>query len=134
MSSSNFKYGVNGTYKGCFFRSLYELSFLKHLEAQGNDVKDIVYEGVRLQYDFLEKQRTYVVDFYVPNTKTLYEVKRSTDIDNLSENNLAKFVAAKDHCSQRGLQFVVVTERDFKVYKQKDFEHAVDVVFNLGSE
>ena len=106
--------GVQGRYKGRFFRSTYEFSFLKHLEERGVDLSSVLYEAHCIPYEFSGVQRTYIPDFQVGDV--LYEVKSVWFLEQLSEMNRAKFAAATVYCRERGLGFTVVTERDFKVY------------------
>lgn len=55
---------------------------------------------------------TYHPDFGVPTQHVLYEVKPAA----LTKTavNLAKFAAAREYCSQRGIKFKVMTENDFE--------------------
>jgi len=122
---------VKGHYKGIFFRSLFEYSFLKHLESIGVELTDVKCESFRIPY---AEGRTYIPDFYVPEHKTVYEVKPSSWHTNTTV--IAKCEAAKRFLAEKGLEFKMVTELDFPkirfdearkdpnvVWKEKSFEH-----------
>jgi hypothetical protein len=108
---------VKGYYKGKFFRSLLEYSFMKHLESTGFSLDDIDYECFIVPWVNEEgTNRTYRPDFYNPASKTVYEVKQSYA---LSSCNL-KHEAAQSYFDDRGLTFKVVTENDFLKIKFED--------------
>jgi len=100
---------VKGWYKGVFFRSLFELSFLLHAErSMGLDVQhDLDYEAHLIRWS----GGTYRPDFGVPSQGLLFEVKPSRLAK--TPKNMAKFEAARAYCAERGLEFRVVTEDDF---------------------
>lgn len=117
---------VKGTYKGLFFRSLMEYSFMKHLEGLGLDLAtDVEYETIRVP---LDEGHTYCTDFYVPSHKKVYEVKPSKVA--LSELNQRKFDAARKHLTALGLEFSVVTENDFKKIPFSEANQDNDLVFD----
>lgn len=108
---------LKGYYKGKFFRSLLEYSFMKHLESTGFSLDDIDYECFIVPWVNEEgTNRTYRPDFYNPASKTVYEVKQSYA---LSSCNL-KHEAAQSYFDDRGLTFKVVTENDFLKIKFED--------------
>ncbi len=98
----------SGTYKGTRFRSILELSCMRHFEAEGLELgSTVLYETVRIPYG-KRRMRTYVVDFAIPGTRTLVEVKPLSRSQN--KNNRAKRAAAEDWCVREGWTYVVVTE------------------------
>lgn len=103
---------VKGYYKGRYFRSLLEYSFMKHVEQLGLSLNDVEYETHCICYSMNGNDRTYRPDFYVPSQRTLYEVKPFYAIKN--ENNLLKWEAAQKYCCELGLTFKVITEKEFK--------------------
>ena len=108
---------LKGYYKGKFFRSLLEYSFMKHLESTGFSLDDIDYECFIVPWVNEEgTNRTCRPDFYNPALKTVYEVKQSYA---LSSCNL-KHEAAQSYFDDRGLTFKVVTENDFLKIKFED--------------
>lgn len=104
---------VKGWYRGIYFRSLFEYSYLKHLEKIGFDVTDehqVIPEGLRIEYG---DQRTYVVDFVLPEQNLVIEIKPSYAVN--SDNNRLKFAAAYEYCQKRGQEFRIVTENDMTI-------------------
>lgn len=124
--------GRNGTYKGKFFRSILELSFLKHLENLGISIDDIQYEHYKIPYIFNNEAHVYIADFYVPKLNVLYEVKHSTELN--EPKNVAKFYAAKEYCNKNNIQFQIVTQNDFQVYKRYELEKDREVFFYRKTE
>lgn len=100
---------IKGWYKGVFFRSLFEFSFLLHVErSMGLDVQlDLDYEAHLIMWS----GGTYRPDFGVPSRGLLFEVKPASLTK--TPKNMAKFEAARAYCASRGLEFRVVTENDF---------------------
>ena len=98
--------------------------------------QDCLYENFRIPYISPKNNsdRTYCPDFYVPKLNVVNEVKPFYAIDN--NENKAKFAAANDFLSIRGIKFKVMTEKDFikisfneaiedkdVVWKEKTFEY-----------
>ena len=111
---SNGGKSVKGHYKGKFFRSLLEYSFMKYLESQDLSLDvDVDYENFVVPFVFEERERTYRTDFYVKNQNVVYEVKPSYVLEEVSELNQAKWSAARELLTAKGIVFNVVTERDF---------------------
>lgn len=121
---------VKGYYKGRFFRSLLEYSFMKHLELTGISLHDDVdYENFVIPFVFENRQRTYRPDFHVKSQGIVYEVKPAYVVNRPGKLQSSKWNAAHEFLSMRELKFVVVSECDFK---KIDFETAiqdVDVVW-----
>lgn len=121
---------VKGYYKGHFFRSLLEYSFMKHLEREGLSLDvDVDYENFIVPYVLEGRERTYRNDFYVPSKQVVYEVKPSYVLKRVSAINDAKWVAARAHLQQQGIEFQVVTERDFQKISFDVARQDVDVVW-----
>jgi hypothetical protein len=99
-----------GTYKGTRFRSLLELSVIRHLESEGLVLgEDMLYESTRVPYGKIRK-RNYIVDLTLPKDKLLIEVKPSSRAEN--RNNTAKRAAAEAWCKERGWKYVIITEEE----------------------
>lgn len=111
---------VKGHYKGHFFRSLLEYSFMKHLENEGLSLDDVGYECFTVPYVLGGNERTYCIDFYVPSMNVVYEVKPAYVLKKPSPVNVAKWFAAREFFERRGLTFVIVTEHDFSKIEFKD--------------
>jgi hypothetical protein len=125
--------GINGFYKGHYFRSLIELSFMKHLERTGLSLdNDVQYETISVIYEFENSLHTYFPDFYIPSQSIIYEIKHSSETKELSARNHAKFTAMENFCKLNALTFKVLTEHDFKVFHSKnDFRFEPNVVFGV---
>jgi hypothetical protein len=117
---------LRGYYKGLYFRSLLEYSFMKHLEAQGLNLhEDVEYETVRIP---LDENHTYCTDFYLPSQKKVYEIKpqRLTT----TKINQKKFDIAKNYLLIQGIEFIVATENDFKKIEFNEAAQDNDIVFD----
>jgi very-short-patch-repair endonuclease len=104
----------SGTYRGKFrFRSLLELAAMIHFESEGYVLGETaLYETVKIPYG-KTRIRNYIVDFSLPELKTLVEIKPLSRTDN--RNNRAKRLAAEAWCAQRGWTYVIVTEEELGV-------------------
>lgn len=99
--------GWKGWYKGWFFRSLRELTYMvSHIEAN-----DLIWEnaekadlGIPYQ-DYKGTDRTYYADFLIDG-KRLVEVKPERLID--SPSVACKADAARSFCESRGLSYEIV--------------------------
>lgn len=121
---------VKGYYKGKFFRSLLEYSFMKHLESQGFSLEtDVDYENFVIPYRFDDSDRTYRTDFYIPSKNIAYEVKPSYAVKKVSSINEAKWNVAREHLQKQGIEFQVVTELDFPKIKFDEARQDHDVVW-----
>lgn len=102
----------SGTYKGVTFRSLLELSVIRHLEAEGLVLgATMLYEATRVPYG-KTKVRTYVVDLTLPESRTLVEVKPSSRAGN--RRNRSKREGAEEWCRANGWTYVIVTEEELR--------------------
>lgn len=99
-----------GTYKGVRFRSLLELSVIRHLESEGLVLGEtMLYESTVVPYGRLRK-RNYIVDLTLPQNKLLIEVKPSSRADN--RNNRSKREGAEAWCKANGWTYVIITEEE----------------------
>jgi very-short-patch-repair endonuclease len=99
-----------GTYKGVRFRSLLELSVIRHLEDEGLVIGDtMLYEVTRIPYG-KTRIRNYIVDLTLPQEKLLIEVKPASRAEN--RNNRAKRDAAVAWATANGWTYVIVTEEE----------------------
>lgn len=106
-----------GTYKGHLFRSLYEYSFYKHMEAHGIPVEGIQHEPYPIPYLIRGRHRRYYPDFLLPSRRLLVEVKCERELARRKGKLIraAKFRAAHEHCLAHDLIFLVVTELNFPI-------------------
>ncbi len=99
-----------GMYKGTRFRSLLELSVMRHLESEGLILGEtMLYEVTKVPYGKIRK-RNYIVDLTLPEKKLLIEVKPSSRAEN--RNNTAKRRAAEEWCEANGWSYVIITEEE----------------------
>lgn len=99
-----------GTYKGVRFRSLLELSVIRHLEDEGLVLGDtMLYEATKVPYG-KTRIRNYIVDLTLPMLKLLIEVKPSSRAEN--RNNRAKRDGAEKWARDNGWTYVIVTEEE----------------------
>lgn len=102
-----------GWYKDMFFRSSFELAYMRHYECRYGHLPMSAEKGFRIQ---LDDNHTYTPDFFCSHTSTLIEIK-SKCFKN-TPANVAKYEAAEKYCSTRGITFAVFTEDDFKIPAQ----------------
>jgi len=122
---------VSGRYKGRWFRSILELSFMVHLEKE-MDLDNIMGEVWKVPYrNSSGVDRTYTPDFYDPASSTVYECKMSWC--NNSKDNQEKFKAAEEFFEKKNIKFRVVTENDFHKLSFKEAEKMENVNLNKGS-
>lgn len=101
-----------GTYKGTRFRSLLELSVMRHLESEGLILGETMfYEITKVPYGKIKK-RNYIVDLTLPDEKLLIEVKPSSRTEN--RNNRTKREAAESWCVANGWTYVIITEEELR--------------------
>jgi hypothetical protein len=110
--------GWSGWYKGWFFRSLKELSYLiKEIEGKNKKWRTAETKDLRIEYiDYKGDQRTYTADFLVEE-KELIEVKPSKLKKSLTVRLKAK--AARKFCKRIGLVYKI---KDVKVILEKDIK------------
>lgn len=100
--------GWSGWYKGKFFRSILELSYIKYLDDNGIEWESAEKNEYVVKYNIDGKERTYRADFVVHND--IIEIKPKKLIN--TQVNKHKFNAAKQLFGKR---FKILTEDDFPV-------------------
>ena len=119
---------VRGYYKGYFFRSLWECSFLRFLEENGTDLKDVEYEKIKLPYTKDGGGRTYTPDYFLPKEKKLIEVKSKWHLERDKEDiELKKFVAEK-WCKQNNATYEILTEDHFPILKLNQIKNDNNII------
>jgi len=94
------------------YRSSWELKFLQWCD-QNPRVQKVISEGIKIPYiDINGKQKNYYPDFIIiwNNEKYLIEIKPSNQT--LNETNQRKFQSAKQFAKEKGLKFLVLTEKE----------------------
>jgi hypothetical protein len=105
---------VKGYYKGLFFRSLLEYSFMKHLEVLSVNLHaDVDYECFQVHFVHEGRDRTYKPDFYVRSHNTVYEIKPAYVLKKVPALQTAKWNAMREQLNLRGIEFRVMTDADF---------------------
>lgn len=110
--------GWSGWYKGHFFRSLLELSFIINFLEKNKYIWESA-ETIKYRISYIDYngiKRNYFPDFYIKNT--IIEVKPK----NLLNSNMViqKIEAAKKWCESNGLQYKIYTENDFNKLTNKE--------------
>lgn len=110
--------GWKGWYKGYFFRSCLELSFIVNfLEPNKINYTTAERNPYRIPYrDKTGRKRTYTADFVV--RKDLIEVKPSVYLK--KPINILKRNAALKWCRKNGYNYKIYTEKDFKILSHED--------------
>jgi hypothetical protein len=99
-----------GVYKGVRFRSLLELSVIRHLESEGLILGEtMLYEATKIPYG-KTRIRSYVVDLTLPQNKLLIEVKPASRAEN--RNSRTKRDAAEAWAKANGWDYVIITEEE----------------------
>lgn len=108
------------------YRSSFEVMF-KLLDSD-NILK---YEKIRIPYIFENKKHNYIVDFYDPENKILYEIKPESEINNVVNKTKEKY--AVKFCKENSMQYKIITEKFLKenistiTSKYKEVRHLFDV-------
>lgn len=107
ISSYNFGYGHSGWYKGNFFRSLKELSFIvDYLEKNNLKWKSCENCSIRIEYVLPNgNDRTYIPDFIIEN-KRIVEIKPKKEMNDPIV--LLKTKAAQKYCLDNNLEFEIL--------------------------
>lgn len=109
---------------GIKFRSSWE--FLFYLITK--DKKKLEYERIRIPYfdSELQKTRNYIVDFYEPLTRTIFEIKPEGFEKEL--RNKEKFTAALEFSRKNNINFKIINEKFFKMYYNNDI---LEKIYNI---
>lgn len=100
---ANGGHSIRGTYKGTFFRSLSECSYMKYLENIGFSLDKISYEPFSILYEF-NGEKSYRPDFLVGNR--LVEIKPASYKEPVDGTQLAaKFSAARKYAIEHQMTF-----------------------------
>jgi len=118
-----------GFYKGFFFRSLWEYSYIKFLEQNGTFLEDIQYETIKIKYTNKGSGRTYTPDFFLPKEKKLIEIKSKWFLQTDKELIDIKKQAAEKWCLENNISYQILTEDDFPILSYKQAKEDKDVKF-----
>ena len=114
--------GWSGWYKGWFFRSLRELSYMvKEIEGKNKKWRTAETKDLRIKYvDYKGDERTYIADFLIEE-KELIEVKPKKLKKSLIVRLKAK--AARGFCEEKGLVYKIT---DVKILSEKEIKKLHD--------
>ena len=103
--------GWSGWYKGWFFRSLLELSYMINvIEKNGWKWENAESKKYKISYMVDDKERNYFCDFLIED-KTLTEIKPKNIRQ--SKQVLLKEEAAKKWCEEHNLLYKIVCDDEF---------------------
>ena len=111
--------GISGWYKGWYFRSILELSFMiNYIEANKIKWKSAECNKYKIPYiDYKNSERNYFPDFIL-NDIIIAEIKPE-NLKNTPLINLKK-EAAVEFCKDRNLTYKIYTENDFNKLTNKE--------------
>jgi hypothetical protein len=108
--------------KNFCLRSNMELKFYNFLENSEN-IENFNYENIRIQYEYNNKQHTYIIDFYIKQTNGLtylIEVKPSYSFKYQNkELIITKFKALLDYCNINNYKAKIITEKEIDILNDK---------------
>jgi hypothetical protein len=114
--------GTKGYYKGTYFRSLMEVSFIINYLEKNN----LIFENGELKkYSFKYihngRSRNYFCDFVVDDT--FYEIKPKSLHDTIQ--NIDKWEAAQSWCKSNNKIFKVFSEKDYEQLSQNTIDSLI---------
>jgi len=99
--------GWSGWYKGLFFKSLKELSFIITLESKGVKFESAEKKKFKIKYvDWDNQIKNYFPDFFIAETNTIIEIKPTHFFN--SKNVLCKKEYAEKFCSENGFKYEII--------------------------
>lgn len=114
--------GWSGWYKGWFFRSLLELSFMINY-IEKNNLRWESAEIATAAIPYQDNKKTYFADFIL-NKEILAEVKPKR-LRGVSQV-LLKEAAAQSWVLSKGLRYIIFTEEDFSKLKESEINELYD--------
>jgi hypothetical protein len=76
----------------------------------------LLYEYIRIPYQYKNTQHIYIVDFWDPVTKTAIEIKPYSMLNDLK--TIAKHQALAIWCANNNNNYKLITEKDFNFYNE----------------
>lgn len=108
MKDPNFDNARQVEYNGIKFRSRLEAEF-----AKAFDNHDISYEYEEVYLPYIDSEgisRTYVLDFYLPESNTVVEVKPSCFVEEIPEGKI-------EAANTSSYNYIILTEKDLDLQK-----------------
>lgn len=122
--------GWSGHYKNYYFRSLIELSYLKHLLDNNIKFENGELKKYHIPYIINNVNKNYLPDFYLIDTKEIIEIKPKKLIQ--SYENKLKFTAAKERL---GDKFKILTEDEINIIPINnllEMHNNKEIIFDKG--
>jgi hypothetical protein len=112
--------GWSGWYKGWYFRSLRELSYMINV-IEANNQQWISCENAKysIPYKFMGADRIYFADFIIDN-KYMIEIKPQKLLN--TPNVLAKKEAAINWCQVNNLTYILISDKEFSILSQSSIK------------
>lgn len=110
--------GTKGYYRGIYFRSLLEASFIRHLQNNNIQFENGELRKYAILYVFEGRQRNYFSDFVTADA--VYEIKPKSLLK--TAINCVKFEAARIWCMNNNKKYIIKCEDDFSQIKQSELD------------
>lgn len=98
-----------------YYRSNFELVYMKKYDLDDNIITYTVKHGIRIEYEYNDKLHSYIPDFlveYKDGSKKIIELKgRVYDEGILSR----KIEAAKQYCKNNNMEFEIIYQKDTNI-------------------
>lgn len=112
--------GISGKYRGIYFRSLLELSYMIKLDFDQIEFVSCEALRKRFEYELDGVKRTYYPDFFIPSINEYVEVKPSQMLKNLEVNIKVEAVRAA------GERIKFITQRDMVKIKKDELMKLIE--------
>jgi uncharacterized alkaline shock family protein YloU len=93
-------------YRNLFYKSTYELDFIKYCEINGIEITN----APSINYTMENVNRVYFPDFYIPKTNTIVEIKSTYTYEKEKEQNLLKEYFTK----KEGFNFIFIIDKNYQ--------------------
>jgi hypothetical protein len=112
--------GISGKYRGIYFRSLLELSYMIKLDFEQVEFISCEASRKRFEYELDGVKRTYYPDFFIPSINEYVEVKPSQMLKNREVNVKVDAVRAA------GERIKFITQRDMVKIKKDELMKLIE--------
>jgi hypothetical protein len=123
--------GLSGRYRGIYFRSLLELSFMLELDSKNVEFFSCETNKDRFKYELDGVKKTYCPDFFIPATNEFIEIKPSQMLKNREVKIKANAVL------EAGEKIIFITQKDMTKIKREELLILIEngiVVIDKGKE
>ena len=107
---------------------MWECSFLRFLEENGTDLKDVEYEKIKIPYTKDGGGRTYTPDYFLLKEKKLIEIKSKWHLQNNKEIIEIKKLSAEKWCKENNSTYEILTEDDFPILSINQVKHDNNII------